>query len=311
MGSAPGEDHRVVAHPNQPLVVIPAPPQVVAAEVVTRVGDPRGRQLAVGPRREVDKGHLPVGLVIVDAVERRAVVVEVEEEAVLQGDPSAAPDDPAVVDVPLIRGEGLAVCPRRGRHDGSRRVAADEQAEREDGIDQAGHVADPRQAARSAVEALGLGQILRGSAEQGTRLRRKVDVLDTPEELDRAELGRAWLGQVVDREVPGGHEELVPAGAGAVRPERAPSDVRIDVGGEEELALGVMDDRFVAAQERHVRFPVAGGLRLDRGRTRLGCGGVRGHGGVAHAVASSSPKASRTSAWFMRRTTATAKVMRT
>ena len=46
MGPAPGEDHRVVAHPDQALAVIPAPPQVVAAEVVTCIGDPLGLQLA-------------------------------------------------------------------------------------------------------------------------------------------------------------------------------------------------------------------------------------------------------------------------
>ena len=175
------------AYLDQPLVVIPAPPQVVATEVVTRVGDPLGLQLPIRICRQVDEGHLPVGLVIVDAVKRRAIVVEVEEEPVLQGDPSAAPHHPAVVDVPFMIGERRAVRSRRGRHDGARRVATDEQAEREDGIDQAGDVADPRQAPRSGVEPLGFRQVLRGPGEEGTSLRRQVDVLDAPrrgEELD-------------------------------------------------------------------------------------------------------------------------------
>ena len=59
MRPAPGEDHRVVAHPDQPLAVIPAPPQVVATEVVTRVGDPLGLELARPDRSTGRRGPSP------------------------------------------------------------------------------------------------------------------------------------------------------------------------------------------------------------------------------------------------------------
>ena len=101
------------------LGIVPAPAQVVAVVIVRGERDPRRLRGSVGPFGQVDRDHLPVGLVVVDAAERRAPVVHRVKEPVLQADVAAVADDPPVVGEP-VGVELLAVC-RLGRRGEARR----------------------------------------------------------------------------------------------------------------------------------------------------------------------------------------------
>ena len=141
-------------------------------EVVRRVRDPLRDEPTV-LLVEVDRDHLPVRLVVVDAVEAGAPRVVGEEEPVLADRPAALTDDPALVDVPLVLLAQLGVL-ERGRGRGrARDVAAQEQREREEAVDEprqqtsAGEPADP--GVELALLALGqltlTGQRLRAAPE--------------------------------------------------------------------------------------------------------------------------------------------------
>ena len=82
--------------------VVPAAPQVVALLVVGGRAEPGGLHRAVVERLEDDEALLEVGLVVVGAVERGAPVVHRVEEHVVEDDPAALADDPAVVDDPGV-----------------------------------------------------------------------------------------------------------------------------------------------------------------------------------------------------------------
>ncbi len=107
MRAGAGEQHRVVALLDQGRVV-PATAELVA-DVVVRGGRDPDRPRRVGPILEVDEDLLPVRLVVVRAVERRAIVVHEVEVEVVEHDPAVAPDDPPVIDQPWIDGLGRLV----------------------------------------------------------------------------------------------------------------------------------------------------------------------------------------------------------
>ncbi len=138
-----GEDDRVRTDELEVGAVVPAAAQVGTVEVVRGVARPLGDELAVA-LVEMNVHELPVGLVVVDAVEARAPVVVGEEEPVL-GRPSSPPraprarsrrSAPPAPAVPCARarprrrwpsGPGRAAASRRRR---SRRSGGDEAAAR-------------------------------------------------------------------------------------------------------------------------------------------------------------------------------------
>ena len=120
-------------------------------EVVRRVGDPLRAEPAV-ILVEVDGDHLPVGLVVVDAVEARAPGVVGEEEPVLADRPAALADDAALVDEPPVLLPDLRVLERGRGGCRARDVAAEEQREREEPVPEPRQQAPARQAADSGAE---------------------------------------------------------------------------------------------------------------------------------------------------------------
>ena len=77
--------------------VVPSTPEVVTLLVVGSGAEPGRPDLTVVERLADDEALLPVGLVIVGALERRAPVVHRVQEHVVEDDPSAFADHPAVV----------------------------------------------------------------------------------------------------------------------------------------------------------------------------------------------------------------------
>ena len=207
MRPGPGVDDGMVALPAQ-LRIVPAAPQVGPAEVVRGRGDPGRAQAAGGVRvaDEVDRDGLPVGLVVVDAVERRAPVVEGVEVPVLQDGVAGRADDPRVGGA---HGVGLAarVADHRraepvGRRDqAAGHPAADEQREPHQRVDQPGQHADrgePRLAAqpRPVLPApgrdLGPGELLLHEPQ-----------VERPPAVPQTRLGEPVRGQLAGR-----HEQL-------------------------------------------------------------------------------------------------------
>ena len=131
-----GVDDRVPVHELEVDAVVPAAPKVGAVEVVRRVGDP-GRDELLLVLVEVDRDHLPVGLVVVHAVEARAPGVVGEEEPVLADRPAALADDPALVDEAPVALPDLVVLERGGGGGRPRDGAAKEQREREQPVAEA------------------------------------------------------------------------------------------------------------------------------------------------------------------------------
>ena len=160
MGAGAGEHHGVGALGDGQVRIVPAAAEVVAGVVVGGEGDPaRGHGAGLGGSQpvlgEVDRHHLPVGLVVVDAAEGGAPVVGRVEVPVLQDDVAALAQHAAVVRGRLGAAAGLVLLGGLGHHpagDG----AADQQAQTEQDVDEARDEADGRQAA-GAADAGGMG----------------------------------------------------------------------------------------------------------------------------------------------------------
>ena len=150
-----GEDDRMAVDHLQLLCVVPAPPKGLAVVVVLRVGRPARHGLALVLRREEERDLLPIGLVVVGAMERASPVVEGVEEPVLQHRPAGIAKDAAVIRVRAIVGGG-AVPQGRAASDAAGHPAAQQQRAGKQGIGEARQVTDPRQATRPAPEALSL-----------------------------------------------------------------------------------------------------------------------------------------------------------
>ena len=93
MRASTSVDDRVVADLHEGRVV-PATPQLVPGVVVRRSRDP-DRSRPIGSVLEVDEDLFPVGLVVVGAIERGAVVVHEVEVEVVKADPAGFTARPA------------------------------------------------------------------------------------------------------------------------------------------------------------------------------------------------------------------------
>ena len=255
----PGIDHRMVALAAQ-LGIVPAAAQIGAGEIVRRRPDPGRRQVAVVVGHQVDRDRLPVGLVVVDPVERRAPVVERVEVPVLQHRVAAGAQHPAVGGadgagpVGLLAGlrERRRGEPVRRRDEAAGNAPADEQREPDERVDQPRQHADggePRLApqARPVLPAprrdLGPGELL----------------LDEPEIERPVPVPDAGRREPARREFPGRDQLLdaPPAPAAAVvRPEAALREVRLDRRRQEQLACRVAQHRLVGAQQRKIGIDV-------------------------------------------------------
>ena len=82
--------------------VIPTSPEVVAVEIMRSIGYPLRRRGTVGLAVEIDESLLPVGFVVVYAVETGPPVVHGIKIQVVQDDPVTLSKRPAIIDRPAI-----------------------------------------------------------------------------------------------------------------------------------------------------------------------------------------------------------------
>jgi hypothetical protein len=245
--AGPGVDDGVQALELEVPAVVPATAQVGAVEVVRGVGDPLRHEPPI-LLVQVDVDELPVGLVVVDAVEARAPVVVGEEEPVLADRPAALANDPPVVDVALVALLHGDVLERRGGGRRLRHAPAQQQRGGEDRVEQPQQQAAARQAPESGSEGVAL------VALQALETRERAGVLLEAERVheaqveERPEAGRAPLDQPLDAQLALGDDPLV-AVVRVVEPERAGVDVALDVHREELLAAREAHDRLERPQQ--------------------------------------------------------------
>ncbi len=225
--------------------VVPSSPQLVADEVVGRRRDPhrpRARRRVV----QIDEDLLPVRLVVVRAVERRAVVVHEVEVQVLEDDPAVRADDPPVVDVgadrPRAHARTSPALPRRSRPGPCRAAAARQRRPRRPAVRTARRGPGDRARGRPA------GRV--GCASARARA--------APWDAGRA----AGTGSRPDARWRSRAGPVVSSPAGTTTSRSRSDDptsrshsaqVAVDVRREEQLAVVVTDDRLVRAEELEVR----------------------------------------------------------
>ena len=214
--------------------VVPAAAQVVALLVVGGRAEPGRLELPVVELLEDDEALLPVGLVVVGALERRAPVVHRVQEHVVEDDPAALADDPAVVDD--------ARDPRRG----SRRSAPtrrrpcrpgpgrEQERRDEPGVDEAGQQAHAAEPARRREDSGRPGRF---------RHRRELDGLerlgDEPQELEPDRAARSPAAARRSRSsVPAGIDHDFASRRVGPLEQVAVLDVRLGGHREEQLAVG-------------------------------------------------------------------------
>ena len=147
-------DDRVAVLRVEPRVV-PAPAEVVALLVVGGGAEPGRLRGLVLELLEDDEALLPVRLVVVGAVERRAPVVHRVEEQVVEDDPALGPDDAAVVRDTRVALADRAI-PPVGRGGGAAGDAPAQQERRhEPRVDEPRRQPDPGEATRAPRSAAG------------------------------------------------------------------------------------------------------------------------------------------------------------
>ena len=260
MRAGPGVDHRMVALAAQ-LRVVPAAAQVGTGEVVRRSSDPGRHHAAVFVGHQVDRDRLPVRLVIVDPVERRAPVVERIEVPVLQHCVAPGAQHPAVGGADGAGAVGRLLAglrerrrgePVRRRDEATGNAAADEQREPDQRVDQPGQHTDRREP-RLAPQA---GPIL---PAPGRDLGPGELLLDEPQVERPVPVPDPGRREPVRCQLPGRNELLdAPAAPAApvVRPEAALREVRLDRHRQEQLTGGVAQHRFVGTQQCEIGIDV-------------------------------------------------------
>ena len=162
-------DHGVAVDQRQPRVV-PTTTEVVPLLVVGRRAEPRGLDPPVIERLADHEALLPVGLVVVRAIERRPPVVHGVQEQVVEDDPATLPDHPAVVDHPRVGGPDRVVpdggCGRGAAGD----AAPEQQREHEAGVHQAGDEPHAREPPRREERLLAGAVAPPGELERAERL---------------------------------------------------------------------------------------------------------------------------------------------
>ena len=209
--------------------------------VVGRERDPDRLWGAVPALGEVDRDHLPVALVIVDAAECGAPVVHRVEEPVLQAHVAALSDDASVVREAVrlepfaIRGLGRGGHPRR-------HLAAQQQRRPHPSVDQ------PTEHAGGG-EPGGGAESLTGQHPPAQVLGMTERLLDEAKEQWPVAIPGRLRQQALQRQLPRRHD-LRRIALRTRRPEAALSYVRTDRSREEQLSLGVADDRLIGPPNR-------------------------------------------------------------
>ena len=256
MRARTGMDDRVVADLDQ-VRVVPAPAELVARVVMGRTGEP-DRSRAVRGFLEEDERLLQVRLVIVRARERGAPVVHEVEVHVVQDDPAVGSKDPPVVDVPRVCLADLLVLEMGGRGRAAGYGATEQERGVERRVDEPGEDADAREPAWR-VEFRSIRPPIPASEVEAGEL-----LLGEPHREGLAGRGgerhEPLLGQLAIR------DEEPSLTLGPTDEQVALRDVRRDGRREEELALGVSDDRLVGLQQ----LEVGRSRRRDAGRGALG-----------------------------------------
>ena len=226
--------------------VVPSPAQVVALLVVRGRAEPGGLGVAVRQGLEDDEALLPVGLVVVGAIERRAPVVHRIEEQVVEDDPRAFPADPGVVDHPGIAGSGS----RRSGRTAAAAVPPGTRPRRSNEVTRpasTSRAARPTRASRPGASKTGASGRPRHrfSSTAFIGFGHEAQVL-------RVTGGRVVHGaETLQVEGAGRHDDLRLAQGRALE-QVARLDERAGGHREEQLAVGEPQDRFEAAEQREI-----------------------------------------------------------
>ena len=200
---------------------------------------------------KVDGDHLPIGFVVVDAVEAGTPVVETVEEPVLEHRPAILPGDAAIVDVFRLLFEHLVVVEFRCGGSGGGDPAAQKEREREQTIHQPRQETAARQASYPGVEIVAQPGSQAGLVGQHLGGFGQAEVLDEAQEAHRPESGRMRFDQFFQREFTLLDQEFF-APIGIVFPQAAILHIVFNVGREERLALRKVRRRLEAAQQFQV-----------------------------------------------------------
>ena len=237
-------DHRVAVDQRQPRVV-PATTQVVPLLVVGRRAEPRGLDPPVIERLADDEALLPVGLVVVGAIERRPPVVHGVQEQVVEDDPPTLPDHPAVVDHPRVGGPDRVVSDGGRRRGAAGDAAPEQQREHEARVHQAGDEPHAREPPGREERLLAGAVAPPGELERAERLGHE------PQELRLARRVARRGGERPEVQAAGRDDD---AGVAERRPleQVALPDVRRRGHREEELAPRELQDRLVSLEQLEV-----------------------------------------------------------
>jgi hypothetical protein len=251
--------------------IVPAAAQVVAVVIVRGEGHPGRLRGSVGALRKVDRDHLPVGLVVVDASERRAPVVHRVEVPVLQADVSAVADNASVVGE-AARVELLAVDHLRRRGEPRRHLAAQKQRGTQPRVEQAAE--HP-----GRCEPSGRAEALARHPPPAAVLRAPQRLLHEPQEQLRVATENPFARQALERQL-ALWCQLGPLAAAYAGPEAALRDIWIDRRRQEQLPSRVSDHRLVRPQQCQVGVSGSRGSKRVHGRvgsclSRLTCDGHR------------------------------------
>jgi hypothetical protein len=240
--------------------VVPAAAQVVALLVVGRGAEPRRPEVVALHGLEHDEALLPVRLVVVGTLERRAPVVHRVEEQVVEDHPAAFADDATVVGDRRIVGGDRVVLDRRCGRRPTGHAPPEEQRRDEAGVHQPGGESDAREPTRRVEPTV---------CRFGTppaQLERAQRFLDESQELGFAGLRLIRRrGEAVQVQLADGHlDARVAKGRGGQ--EVAGLDVPAGRHREEQLAVREVQDRLVATQQLEIgrgAHPLIGSPRSD------------------------------------------------
>ena len=243
-----GVDDRVVTNEVELLGIVPAPSQVAPVVVVLGIRRPDRDGPAVGIGVEIEDHLLPIGLVVVRAVEPGSPVVEGVEEPVLERGPGRGPHDAPVVRVLRTLGGHRPVSRDGAARQRARDLSPREEGDREHRVDEPRRVPDARQAPAVGVEADRLPAL---GPEEGCDIVSRSGSGHGHEVADRHAVGHL-VGEGEVGECPLGPERpmaSVPVGLHS----HGGGEVGRDAHRQERLAIREAHHRLEGAQQLDVR----------------------------------------------------------
>ncbi|MGH3011607.1 MAG: hypothetical protein ACRDMY_07180 [Gaiellaceae bacterium] len=219
-------------------------------EVVGCIREPLRNELVLG-FVQIDGNHLPVGLVVVDAVEPRAPVVVGEEEPVLADGPAAVAHNAPVVHVALVLLEERRVLELRRRCGRAGHAPPEEQGRGEERVAEAGQQAAAREPPHARAELALLPLFQPAGVRERLRALAEAEPSDESEVEERAEGRRTRFDQLFDGQVALGYYLLVVV-VRVIQPQAAGAHVRLDVHREELLTAREANDRLERPQDLEV-----------------------------------------------------------